>query len=315
MLSVWITTSLLTVLTPNAVALGNFDGIHLGHRQVIEPVLAAREAAVLRLYATVVSFSPHPRAFFSGQSLPLLSPFEERAALLEQTGVDQLVILPFDRALAGLTPQEFVEEIILTQLQAKHVSVGEDFRFGAKRAGHAILLKQLLEPHGIETTIVALQTIDGDRVSSSSVRQALHSGDIPNATKLLGRPYRLSGKVVQGKQLGRTIGFPTANLQVPPEKLIPAQGVYGVRIFSKELNQGAAILGVMNIGNRPTVNGTTQTIEVHVLDWEGDLYGQELTVELLEFIRPEQKFSSLDALKDQIQADCLTARSRLATAI
>jgi riboflavin kinase / FMN adenylyltransferase len=121
--------------------------------------------------------------------------------------------------------------------------------------------------------------------------------------------------VVQGKQLGRTIGFPTANLQVPPEKLIPAQGVYGVRIFSKELNQGAAILGVMNIGNRPTVNGTTQTIEVHVLDWEGDLYGQELTVELLEFIRPEQKFSSLDALKDQIQADCLTARSRLATAI
>jgi riboflavin kinase / FMN adenylyltransferase len=173
----------------------------------------------------------------------------------------------------------------------------------------------LLEPHGIETTIVALQTIDGDRVSSSSVRQALHSGDIPNATKLLGRPYRLGGKVVQGKQLGRTIGFPTANLQVPPEKLIPAQGVYGVRIFSKELNQGEAILGVMNIGNRPTVNGTNQTIEVHVLDWEGDLYGQELTVELLEFIRPEQKFSSLDALKDQIQADCLTARSRLATAI
>ncbi len=315
MLSVWITTSLQTVLTPNAVALGNFDGIHLGHRQVIEPVLAAREAAVLRLYATVVSFSPHPRAFFSGQSLPLLSPFEERAMLLEQTGVDQLVILPFDRALAGLTPQEFVEQIILKQLQAKHVSIGEDFRFGAKRAGDASLLKQLLEPHGIETTIVALQTIDGDRVSSSSVRQALHSGDIPNATKLLGRPYRLSGKVVKGQQLGRTIGFPTANLQVPPEKLIPAQGVYGVRIFSKELNQGEAILGVMNIGNRPTVNGTNQTIEVHVLDWEGDLYGQELTVELLEFLRPEQKFSSLDALKNQIQADCLTARSRLATAI
>lgn len=315
MLRVWITSSLQTVLTPNAVALGNFDGIHLGHRQVIEPVLAAREAAVLRLYATVVSFSPHPRTFFSGQGLPLLSPFEERAALLEQVGVDQLVILPFDRALAGLSPQEFVEEIILQQLQAKHVSIGEDFRFGAKRAGDANLLRQLLLPHGIEVSIVALQTVNGDRVSSSAVRQALHSGDLQSATKLLGRPYRLSGKVVTGQQLGRTIGFPTANLQVPQEKLIPAQGVYGVRIFSKGLNQGEAILGVMNIGNRPTVNGLSQTIEVHVLDWEGDLYGQDLTVELLEFLRPEQKFSSLDALKDQIQVDCLTARHRLAAAI
>jgi riboflavin kinase / FMN adenylyltransferase len=310
---VWITTSLQTVLTPNAVALGNFDGIHLGHRQVIEPVLTAREAAVLRLYATVVSFSPHPRAYFSGQSLPLLAPFEERAAILEQTGVDQLVILPFDRALAGLTPTAFVEEIILGQLQAKHVSVGEDFRFGAKRAGDAQLLGKLLAAHGVEVTVTALQTMDGDRVSSSAVRQALQTGDLPKATKLLGRPYRLSGKVTPGQQLGRTIGFPTANLQIPAEKLVPAQGVYGVKIFGKELNAGDGLLGVMNIGNRPTVDGLNQTIEVHVLDWEGDLYGQDLTVELLTFIRPEQKFGSLDALKDQIQADCLTARHRLAS--
>jgi riboflavin kinase / FMN adenylyltransferase len=308
---VWTSTSLQTALTPTAIALGNFDGIHCGHRQVIEPVLAAREQAVLRLYATVVSFSPHPREFFSRQPLALLSPFEERIALLEQTGVDQLMVLPFDQELANLSPEEFVDQILVDRLQAKHISVGKDFRFGHRRAGNADLLQQLAAQHGIEVTQVSLQTLDGERISSSAIRQALAQGDIQTTSQLLGRPYRLIGKVIEGQQVGRTIGFPTANLQLPPNKLVPAQGVYGVRVSGKDLNQGNAIAGVMNIGNRPTVNGLEETIEVHILDWEGDLYGQELTVELLEFIRSEQRFPSLDALKEQISADCAIARSRL----
>jgi riboflavin kinase / FMN adenylyltransferase len=308
---VWTSTSLQTALTPSAIALGNFDGIHCGHRQVIEPVLAAREQAVLRLYATVVSFSPHPREFFSKQPLALLSPFEERIALLEQTGVDQLMVLPFDQELANLSPEEFVHQILVDRLQAKHISVGKDFRFGHRRAGNADLLQQLAAQHGIEVTQVSLQTLDGERISSSAIRQALAQGDIRTTSQLLGRPYRLIGKVVEGQQVGRTIGFPTANLQLPPNKLVPAQGVYGVRVSGKDLNQGNAIAGVMNIGNRPTVNGLAMTIEVHILDWQGDLYGQELTVELLEFIRSEQRFPSLDALKEQISADCAIARSRL----
>jgi riboflavin kinase / FMN adenylyltransferase len=308
---VWTSTSLQTALTPTAIALGNFDGIHCGHRQVIEPVLAAREQAVLRLYATVVSFSPHPREFFSKQPLALLSPFEERIALLAQTGVDQLMVLPFDQELANLSPEEFVHQILVEQLQAKHISVGKDFRFGHRRAGNADLLQQLAAQYGIEVTQVSLQTLDGERISSSAIRQALAQGDIQTTSQLLGRPYRLIGKVVEGQQVGRTIGFPTANLQLPPNKLVPAQGVYGVRVSGKDLNQGNAIAGVMNIGNRPTVNGLEATIEVHILDWQGDLYGQELTVELLEFIRSEQRFPSLDALKEQISADCAIARQRL----
>lgn len=307
----WISSSLQSVLNPTAIALGNFDGIHFGHRRVIEPVLTAREQAVLRLYATVVSFSPHPREFFSGQPLALLSPLEERVGLLEQMGIDQLVVLPFDEELANLSPAEFVQKIIVEQLQAKHISVGQDFRFGHRRSGTADLLQELAGEQGIEVTQVSLQICDQQRISSSGIRQALGEGNVQLAAQFLGRSYRLIGKVVKGQQIGRTIGFPTANLQVPPNKLIPAQGVYGVRISGKELNQGDSLLAVMNIGNRPTVAGQEQTIEVHILDWEGDLYGQELTVELLEFIRSERKFGSLDALKAQIVEDCDIARQRI----
>ncbi len=307
----WTATSLTNALTPTAIALGNFDGIHCGHRQVIEPVLAAREQAVLRLYATVVSFSPHPREFFSQQTLSLLSPFEERIALLEQTGIDQLMVLPFDQELASLSPEEFIRKILVEQLQAKHISVGKDFRFGYRRSGTADQLQAIAADYGVEVTQVSLQTRCGQRISSSAIREALATYDIQTAAQLLGRPYRLIGKVMQGQQIGRTIGFPTANLQLPPSKLVPAQGVYGVRVSGKDLNQGNAVYGVMNIGMRPTVNGLEQTIEVHLLDWQGDLYEQELTVELLEFIRSEQRFPSLDALKQQISADCAVARQRL----
>ncbi len=301
----WITTSPSTALTPTAVALGNFDGIHLGHRQVILPVLSSD--SVTR--ATVVTFNPHPKEFFSGQPRSLITPHEEKAEFLSSIGVDQLVLLPFNRLLAELSPHEFVEEILVRHLQAKHVSVGADFRFGQGRSGNALELSAIAASHGIETSIIPLLTFQGKRISSTAIREALVEGDLQNANRMLGRSYRLVGEVVTGQQLGRTIGFPTANLQVPPGKLIPRQGVYGVWVSGVEQH---SILGVMNIGNRPTVHGLAQTIEVHLLDWSGDLYGKTISVDLEEFIRPEQKFASLDELKTQIKADCETARAMLA---
>ncbi len=317
----WITNSLATVLQPTAVALGNFDGIHRGHRQVIQPVLNLAATCncqnsngyTLRPLATVVTFSPHPQEFFTGQPRSLLTPYAEKVKQLRAIEVEQLILLPFDQELARLTPQEFVETILVKHLQARHISVGQDFLFGHKRTGNAVDLEAIAASFGIDVTIVPLETFQGQRISSSAIRQAIQTGDLPMAERMLGRPYELVGQVVTGQQLGRTIGFPTANLQLPPHKCMPRQGVYGVKVTAPEvIGLERPILGVMNIGNRPTVDGLGQTIEVHLLDWSGDLYDQILTVELVQFIRPEQKFSSLDDLKAQIAVDCVAAREMLA---
>jgi riboflavin kinase / FMN adenylyltransferase len=305
---VWITSSLATAKTPTLVALGNFDGIHRGHRQVIQPILQAPSETPLdlpKVISTVVTFKPHPQEYFTGQSRTLLTPIDEKVQHLGNFGVDQLVLLPFDQALASLTPQEFVEQILVQQLQARQISVGQNFRFGKRRAGTTEDLQTIAAQHQVAVHIAPLYTTAGDRVSSSAIRQALEEGKPQQAQQLLGRPYALVGKVVTGKQLGRTIGFPTANLQVPPEKYVPRKGVY--RVIVK--GTGLEGLGVMNIGDRPTVDQVPQTtIEIHLLDWAGDLYGQTLTVELDSFLRPEQKFGSLDELKAQIQRDCDRAR-------
>lgn len=329
----WVTSSPATALTPTAVALGNFDGIHRGHQKVIEPILEASAASIAvdeqigdeslglanfkddlvspvsrqkgHLYATMATFNPHPREFFSGQAWKLLTPRSEKVQQLSILGLEQLVLLPFDRELASLSPQEFVEKILVSYLQVTHVSVGADFHFGHRRSGTSKDLQAIAAAYGIDVTIVPLQTCAGERISSSLIRQSLEQGDIPKANRLLGRPYTLHGVVVKGQQLGRTIGFPTANLQIPPEKFLPRRGVYCVQVYSSSLK---SYWGVMNIGERPTVKGNCLTVEIHLLDWSGDLYGQTLTVSLEQFVRPEQKFASLDALKSQIQADCELAR-------
>ena len=307
----WVTSSLTSVLTPTAVALGNFDGVHRGHRQVIQPVLNSSELA----YPTVVTFNPHPQEFFSGQPRALLTPLDEKVLQLKGMGIRQLVLLPFDRELADLSPQAFVKEILVRRLQAQQISVGVDFRFGRQRTGTAADLQAIAATFGITVTPVPLCTCADERISSSNIREALQTGDLNRANRLLGRSYTLVGQVASGQQLGRTIGFPTANLQLPPEKFVPQHGVYAVRVHSPTLSHlHSPHLGVMNIGHRPTLNGISRTVEVHLLDWDGDLYGQTLIVSLEHFLRPEQKFASLEALKTQIQADCLTARSLLATA-
>ena len=297
-----------------AIALGNFDGIHQGHRVVLQPVL---EPALLpasinipnNLSKAVVSFSPHPREFFSQQPLPLLTPKQEKAGLLADLGFDELILIPFDKALANLSPRDFVGNILVSQLQAQIISVGADFRFGKARSGTAQELKTTANQHGIAVEINSLhkyRDLSGNlvRVSSSLIRQALSRGEIIQANQMLGRAYSLRGKVVTGQQIGRTIGFPTANLDIAQNKFLPRFGVYAVTVHYQQQN----ILGVMNIGCRPTVAGEAPTIEVHLLDWSGNLYNQELTVTLEAFLRPEQKFASLDALKSQIQSDCQQAK-------
>ncbi len=344
--SVWVASSNEELLTPTAVALGKFDGVHLGHQRVIQPVLHAGSHLSVAsspqsnenqqltnreyIYSTVVTFDPHPHEFFTGQPRTLLTPLDEKVQQLRSLGVEQLVLLPFDKELSALTPEEFVEKILVQQLRCQRISIGQDFCFGEKRSGTAKDLQLIAAKYNIPVTIVPLQTYTGNsptesscvntpppqdaRISTSLIRQTLEHGDIENANLLLGRPYTLLGEVVQGQQLGRTIGFPTANLQLPKEKFLPRQGVYAVRVLT--LSETSDVtpsesLGVMNIGNRPTVNGTYSSAEVHLFDWSGDLYGKKLVVQLVKFLRPEQKFPSLEALKTQIQLDCVVAREVL----
>lgn len=325
---------------PTAIALGNFDGVHRGHQSVIAPItvpeLTVTESVILPVQvdspvlagasrnpglepdgfiqaaapiATVVTFYPHPHEFFTEQRRLLLTPVDEKAQYLQTIGIQQLVLLPFNLALANLTPEEFVEQILVNQLQARRISVGQDFHFGRQRSGTAADLQQIAAQYGIPVEVAPLNLDQGERISSSAIRQALGQGEVERANALLGRAYTLVGQVVTGQQLGRTIGFPTANLKLPEDKFLPRCGVYSIWVTAPVFNQRQP--GVMNIGYRPTVEGQQLTVEVHLLEWSGNLYGQTLTVNLKAFLRPEQKFASLDDLKVQIQRDCERARSNL----
>jgi riboflavin kinase/FMN adenylyltransferase len=318
--SVRVASSTEELLTPTAVALGKFDGVHLGHQRVIQPVLQSAwgEENPVRPYSTVVTFDPHPQEFFTGLPRDLLTPLDEKVAQLRSLGVEQLVLLPFDRELSALSPEEFVDKILVQQLQCQQISVGQDFCFGKKRMGTAQDLQAIAAKYNIPVTIVPIKTdtdilpaTDDARISTSLIRESLEVGDIPKANRLLGRPYTLIGEVVTGQKLGRTIGFPTANIQLPKDKFLPRHGVYAIEaIIHNETPEKSPTqqFGVMNIGNRPTVNGIDTRVEVHLLDWSGDLYGKNLPVQLVKFLRPEQKFPSLEALKNQIQLDCTTAK-------
>ena len=308
----FIASSIDRIKTPTAIALGNFDGIHLGHQIVLRPIVdSATSSRQPHVYPSLVSFTPHPREFFTGGKLKLLTPVSEKAEILENLGIEQLVLLRFDRDLASLSPQQFVRQILTEQLQATEISVGSDFRFGYQRKGSAEDLKHIASNFGITVHLNSLhkyydRSDRAVRVSSSLIRQALSEGDLATANMMLGRPYCLIGTVVTGQQLGRTIGFPTANLQLTPEKYLPRYGVYSVDVWLEQTQ----LKGVMNIGCRPTVAGEAPTIEVHLLNWSGDIYDRTLKVSLVEFLRPEQKFDSVEALKQQIARDCQAALNR-----
>jgi riboflavin kinase/FMN adenylyltransferase len=267
-----------------AAAIGTFDGVHSGHRRVVE---AARSA---RLRTVVVTFDPHPRMAF-GADVELLVPLQRRIELLQELGVDDVLVLRFDDRLASLTPEQFAEDV-LRAAGIEVVTAGDGFRFGQGRSGDLDLLGRL----GFDARLVPLV----DSVSSSHIRSLLRAGEVGSAAKLLGRPAEVEGIVVHGDHRGRLLGFPTANLQTPPGVLVPQLGIYA----GATLGNRAAI----SIGTNPTYGGTERRAEAHLLDFDGDLYGQRLVVELWERLRDEARFPSEEALVEAIGADCAQAR-------
>jgi riboflavin kinase/FMN adenylyltransferase len=304
---VHVTSDLAQALRPTAVAIGNFDGLHLGHQKVLQPIRDSPEGV-----RTVLTFHPHPQEVLTGQKQWLLTPPAEKLALLAEMGFEQVVLLPFTPALACQPPHDFIQTVLEQGLCVRHLSVGWDFCFGHRRSGTAQTLKAWGSQCRIPVEVIPEVQLNGKRVSSSRIRAALATGEVAAAAELLGRPYRLIGEVVPGDRRGRELGFPTANLRLPPEKFLPRNGVYSAWV---EVPAAAGALpGVMNIGYRPTFAGLRHTVEVHLLDWTGDLYGQEVRVALQGFIRPERRFPKVADLIHQIQQDCQKARQQLGLA-
>lgn len=288
----------------SVVALGNFDGVHYGHRHVVG--LARALAEELGAPLGVALFDPHPRRFFAPEAPAFrLMSAGRRNRILEALGVERLHVLGFDAEMAKMTPERFVHEVLDEGLGVRGVVTGADFRFGAGRAGSTAELKTLCAERGISTAFAELHGNGADKISSTRIRKAIHDGDMDAAAELLGCRWAVEGVVRQGDRRGRTIGFPTANL-VLGDYARPAYGVYAVMVRiggETELRPGVA-----NIGRRPTVDGLTELLEVHLLDYEGDLYGRELEVEFHKHLRAERKFDGLEALKTQIAADAREAR-------
>lgn len=281
------------------VTIGTFDGVHIGHRKILERII--HSAQELNCESVVLTFFPHPRMVLQESSeVKLLNTIDEKINLLESLGIDNLIIHPFDKEFSRLSAEEFVKNILVDQFNIQKIIIGHDHRFGRNRTADINDLIESGKEYNFEVEQISAQEIDEIAVSSTKIRNAILNGNIALANDYLGYPYFFSGEVVKGKQLGRTIGFPTANIHIKEDyKLIPKNGVYVVK--SKHNNQ--FIFGMMNIGTRPTVNGKNQTIEVHFFDFDKDIYTEIITVEILEFIRDEHKFESLPALQNQIQKD------------
>lgn len=287
-----------------ALTIGNFDGVHRGHRALLERLV--QKAQAQSLVPTVLTFEPHPREFFAPESAPQrLSTLREKLELLAECGVAQGVVLPFNARMAGLTAEAFIQTVLLEKLQCRYLVIGDDFRFGAKRQGDFGLLSDRLRAVGGEVEAIAEVCAEGERAASSRIRAALAEGQMDLAATLLGRPYRMDGRVITGQRLGRTLGFPTANIYIRHSPL-PLSGVFAVQV---EGAAGQVVNGVANLGVRPTVGGGLRPLlEVHLFDFSGDIYGRHLQVSFLKKLRVEQKFPNLDALKAQIALDAQAAR-------
>lgn len=288
------------------VALGNFDGVHLGHAAVIKAAHAARPD--LKLAA--LTFEPHPREHFRPEDPPFrLTLLPAKAEALGALGVTVVHALPFDAALAAMPAEAFVEEVLHRGIGAKHLACGHDFAFGHRRGGDIAFLTLEAELRGIGLTVVQAVADEAGPVSSSRIRRLLQDGYPERAARELGRDWELRGEVFRGDRLGRELGWPTANILLG-RQLEPARGVYAVRVV---LPDGSLVPGVANVGRRPTLGGDPVTrLEVHLFDWSGDLYGQEIRVRLVSFLRPDATFADLDELKAAIAADALEARRLLA---
>jgi len=293
--------SLNNSLTENTVAtIGTFDGVHVGHKKIIERLV--KTAKDDQLKSTVLTFFPHPRMVLQKDAnIKLINTIDERCKLLEAQGLDYVVIKPFTKSFSRLSAEEFVSSILVDQLHVKKIIIGYDHHFGRNRTANIKDLIHFGAAHDFEVEEISAQDINEVSVSSTKIRNALNEGDIKTANLFLGYHFMLNGWVIKGKGLGKTIGFPTANIKIEEDyKLIPKQGVYVVR--SEYQNQ--SIYGMMNIGTNPTIGkDTKQSIEVHFFDFNKDIYNEQITIELLERIRDEHKFDSITDLKKQIQLD------------
>lgn len=292
---------------PSVVTIGTFDGVHIGHKAILKRLTDAAEAN--RLESVLLTFFPHPRQVVQSVSnLRLINTIEEKKKLLEKEGLGSLVIHPFTKEFSRLTAEEYVRDILVKELAAKKIIIGYDHRFGKNRTADISDLKEYGKIYSFEVVEISAQELDEVAVSSTKIRRALENGDITTANNYLGYEYFLTGTIVKGRKIGRTINFPTANIHIDETyKLIPKIGVYVVRT----LINNKTYYGITSIGTNPTVNGDTKTIETHLLDFEGDLYGKTLEISFLKYIREEKKFESVPELQSAIEEDEVFARAYL----
>ena len=295
---------------PNAVVTsGTFDGVHRGHQTILMRLTEVAKES--NGQSVLITYWPHPRTVVANdsQELKLLTTLDEKIELLDQAGVGHLVVIPFTRSFSQLTSEEYIRQILIDKIGTKKLVIGYDHRFGRDREGGFDYIRAHQHEYGFTVEEIPRQDVAAVGVSSSKIRAALGEGNIDTANRFLGRPYALTGTIVKGRQLGRTIGFPTANMQVDDAtKLIPAHGVYAVDV----LYAGQTLGGMLNIGFRPTVAGTSLTIETYIFDFDKDIYGEHLTLRFRAFLRPEQKFDGLPALVAQLKQDEDSARAVLA---
>ncbi len=287
--------------------IGNFDGVHLGHQAVLGQL--AEKAAELCLPTTLITFEPQPMEYFIPDKVPArLTRFREKMLALQRYSVDRVCCLSFNDKLANLTAEDFIEQILVERLGVKYLVVGDDFRFGKNRVGTFDMLVEAGKQHGFQVVSMHTFEIDAERVSSTRIRRALENGDMASAEKLLGRRYRMSGRVAHGEKLGRELGYPTANIHLH-RQASPIKGIYVVEVFGLDKEP---IQGVASLGTRPTINKTIALLEVFLLDFHQDIYGRHIQVSFLKKIRNEEKFDSLEELTQQIQLDVEQAQAYFA---
>ncbi|ASI89997.1 bifunctional riboflavin kinase/FAD synthetase [Vibrio mediterranei] len=285
------------------LTIGNFDGVHLGHQRVLEQV--KKKALLLGLPAVVMTFEPQPMELFAKDKAPArLTRLRDKFELLEAMHLDRLLCVNFNRSFASMSPESFIKDLLVNKLGVKFLVIGDDFRFGKGREGNFDMLKKAGEEFGFEVVNTASFCVEDTRVSSTAIRQALASDHLDESAEMLGRHYTLSGRVAHGQKLARDFGFPTANISLK-RYVSPVRGVYAVQVYGVD---SQPLPGIANVGKKPTVAGTTPDLEVHIFDFEGNLYGKQIEVALLHKIRDEKKFESLELLKQQIELDADVAR-------
>ena len=285
------------------ITIGTFDGVHTGHQSILRTLM--EQAVFFEGEAIVITFHPHPRRVLSNPDAPaLLTSLDERIERFQKHGIDHLVIVPFDPSFAEMSAEQYIKDFLIAHFNPRCIVIGYDHRFGKNRTGDFTMLSEMGKRNGYTVCEIPETMLNASSISSTNIRQALLNGNIGMANDLLSYPFQLSGIVVEGDKLGRTLGFPTANLYVTDsDKLIPSSGVYAVMVQLREQQQTRYFKGMMNIGYRPTVNGKERRIEVHIFDFDEEIYGNKLKVELVAYTRKEMKFSGLDALKAQLNKD------------